>query len=58
VKPTPPKRQAPAPNGSVPAAPVESEAPKQAPSPPVDKPADTESEAAQVQVGMAKAVRK
>lgn len=58
AKPTPPKRQAPASNGSVATAPAQNEAPKQAPSPPVDKPADTESEAARVQVGMAKAVRK
>ncbi len=57
-KPTPPKRQSPAQNGSVSATQVLNEAPKQAPTPPVDKPAATESDAAQVQVGMNQATRK
>jgi hypothetical protein len=58
AKPTPPKRQAPAQDGSVPATQVLNEAPKQAPAAPVDKPAATESDAARVQVGMAKPARK
>lgn len=58
AKPTPPKLQAPAQGGSVPATQVLNEAPKQAPAAPVDKPAATESDAAQVQVGMAKPARK
>jgi len=51
-RPTPPKRQAPAQVGSAPAAPVQHESPKQAPTPPVDKSAGPESDAVQVQVGM------
>jgi hypothetical protein len=39
VQPTPPKRQAPKLGGSAPAAPAQHESPKQAPTPPADKPA-------------------
>jgi hypothetical protein len=56
VQPTPPKRQAPAQSGSVPAATVKQESPKQAPTPPVDKPVVPASD--EVQVGMAQARRK
>ena len=58
AKPTPPKRQAPAQGGNVPADPVQLESPKQAPTPPVDKPADPTADEVQVQVGMTQAGRK
>jgi hypothetical protein len=51
-QPPPPKRQAPAQNGNASAAQIENEAPKYVPTAPVVKPATTESDAAQVQVGM------
>jgi len=56
AQPMPPKRQAPAQGGSAPAAPAQLESPKQAPTPPVDKPVAPASD--QVQVGMARATRK
>jgi len=52
----PPKRQSPAQGGSVPAAPVQLEAPKQAPTPPVYRPAVPVSDG--VQVGMNQVSRK
>jgi hypothetical protein len=52
-QPVQPKRQAPAPGGSTPAASVQNQAPKQASTPPVDNPAPAESDAAQMQVGKA-----
>jgi hypothetical protein len=51
-----PKRQAPAQGGSVPAAAVQQESPKQAPTPPVNKPVAPASD--EVQVGMSQARRK
>ena len=63
-KPTPPDQpvasrlKAPARGGSVPAVQIRKEAPKQAPTPPVDKSGSTEAEVLQVQVGMSRATRK
>jgi len=54
----PPKRQAPAQSGNVPAAPVQLERPKQVPAPPPDKPVTPAFDEVQVQVGMNQARRK
>lgn len=51
-QPVQPKRQAPAQGGSTPAASAQNQAPKQAPTPPVDKPAGLAANATQVQVGL------
>jgi hypothetical protein len=55
TQPTPPRRQAPAQGGSAPSTQVQAEAPKQAPTPPADKPGDAQSNVAQVQVGTSQA---